>query len=136
MLADPEQTIYLADMSGDGLSDLVRVRTGEVCYWPNLGFGRFGAKVTMDRCPWLDEPGHFDQRRVRLADVDGSGTADLIYLHPDGTRLYLNQSGNGFSEPHTAAAGVPAAGQPGAGHGGRPARPGHRLPGLVLAAAR
>ena len=38
---------------------------------------------------------------MRLADVDGSGTADLIYLHPDGTRLYLNQSGNGFSEPHT-----------------------------------
>ena len=107
MLADPEQTIYLADMSGDGLSDLVRVRNGEICYWPNIGFGRFGAKVTMDRCPWLDQPGHFDQRRVRLADVDGSGAADLIYLHPDGTRLYLNQSGNGFSEPHTLPQGFP-----------------------------
>ena len=101
VLADPEQTIYLADMSGDGLSDLVRVRVGGICYWPNVGYGRFGAKVTMDRCPWLDQPEHFDQRRVRLADVDGSGTADLIYLHPDGTRLYLNQSGNGFSDPHT-----------------------------------
>ncbi len=107
MLADPEQTIYLADMSGDGLSNLVRVRAGEICYWPNVGFGRFGAKVTMDRCPWLDQPGHFDQRRVRLADVDGSGAADLIYLHPDGTRLYLNQSGNGFSDPHTLPHGFP-----------------------------
>ena len=29
------QSIYLADMSGDGLSDLVRIRNGEVCYWPN-----------------------------------------------------------------------------------------------------
>ena len=107
VLADPEQTIYLADMSGDGLSDLVRVRAGEICYWPNVGFGRFGAKVTMDRCPWLDQPDHFDQRRVRLADVDGSGTADLIYLHPGGTRLYLNQSGNGFSDPHTLPHGFP-----------------------------
>ena len=107
MFADPEQTIYLADMSGDGLSDLVRVRASEICYWPNVGFGRFGAKVTMDRCPWLDEPGHFDQRRVRLADVDGSGTADLVYLHPDGTRLYLNQSGNGYSEPHAVPQGFP-----------------------------
>jgi RHS repeat-associated protein len=98
MLADPEQTIYLADMSGDGLSDLVRVRNGEVCYWPNLGFGRFGAKVTMDRSPWLDEPGQFDQRRVRLGDVDGTGCADLVYLHPDGTRVYLNQSGNGYGD--------------------------------------
>ena len=52
-----QQSIYLADMTGDGLSDLVRVRNGEVCYWPNLGYGRFGAKVTMDDAPWLDQPG-------------------------------------------------------------------------------
>jgi RHS repeat-associated protein len=101
MLADPEQTIYLADMSGDGLSDLVRVRNGEICYWPNTGFGRFGAMVTMDRSPWMDQPGHFDQRRVRLVDVDGTGATDLLYMHPDGTRVYLNQSGNGYGEPHT-----------------------------------
>jgi RHS repeat-associated protein len=100
VLADEEQTIYLADMSGDGLSDLVRVRNGDVSYWPNTGFGRFGAKVTMDGSPWLDHPDHFDQRRVRLADADGSGLTDLMYLHPSGTRLYLNQSGNRFSEPH------------------------------------
>jgi RHS repeat-associated protein len=106
-LDDPEQTIYLADMSGDGLSDLVRVRNGEVCYWPSLGFGQFGAKVIMDASPWLDEPGRFDQRRVRLADVDGTGAADLVYLHPDGTRVYLNQSGNGFAEPYLLPQGFP-----------------------------
>ena len=107
VFADPEQTIYLADMSGDGLADLVRVRVGEVCYWPNTGFGRFGAKVTMDGIPWLDEPDHFDQRRVRLADVDGSGMADLVYLHRDGTRVYLNQSGNGFGDPEVLPQGFP-----------------------------
>jgi YD repeat-containing protein len=107
VFADPEQTIHLADMTGDGLTDLVRVRNGEVCYWPNTGFGRFGAKVTMDRCPWLDEPEHFDQRRVRLADVDGTGAADLIYLGGDGTRLYLNESGNGFGEPRLLPCGFP-----------------------------
>ena len=31
--------------------------------------------------------------------MDGTGAADLVYLHPDGTRLYLNRSGNGFGEP-------------------------------------
>ena len=31
-------------MNGDGLADLVRIRNGEVCYWPNLGYGRFGAR--------------------------------------------------------------------------------------------
>jgi|APLak6261658528_1056013.scaffolds.fasta_scaffold01077_2 hypothetical protein len=48
---DGAQSIYLSDMSGDGLNDLVRIRNGEVCYWPNLGYGRFGAKVTMDDAP-------------------------------------------------------------------------------------
>ena len=107
VFADPEQAVYLADMSGDGLADLVRVRAGEVCYWPNTGFGSFGAKVTMDGIGWLDEPDAFDQRRVRLADVDGSGPTDLVYLHRDGARLYLNQSGNGFSEPEVLAQGFP-----------------------------
>ena len=41
--ADAEQTIFLADMNGDGLSDIVRIRNGEVCYWPSLGYGRFRA---------------------------------------------------------------------------------------------
>ena len=45
VLSDGTETVFLADMSGDGLSDLVRVRNGEVCYWPNLGYGRFGARV-------------------------------------------------------------------------------------------
>src|SRR6185369_3964223 len=68
ILADGEQSIYLADLSGDGLTDLLRIRNGEVCYWPNLGYGRFGAKVTMDNSPWFDEPDQFDQRSIRLAD--------------------------------------------------------------------
>lgn len=109
VFADPEQALYLADMSGDGLSDLVRVRAGQVCYWPSTGFGRFGAKVTMGAAPWLDEPDHFDQRRVRLADVDGSGTADPVYLHRDGARLYLNQSGNALSAPRVLPQGFPRA---------------------------
>jgi RHS repeat-associated protein len=100
VFAEGTHSIYLADMSGDGLSDLVRIRNGEVCYWPNLGYGRFGAKVTMDNAPWFDDPDQFSQQRVRLADIDGSGTTDVVYLHSKGVRLYFNQSGNRFSAPH------------------------------------
>lgn len=99
VFADGTQSIYVADFSGDGLSDLGRIRNGEVCYWPNLGYGRFGAKVTMDRAPHFDHPDQFDHKRIRVADIDGSGTADVIYLHGDGVRLYFNQSGNSWSEP-------------------------------------
>lgn len=97
---DGMQSIYLADLSGDGLTDIVRIRNGEVCYWPNLGYGRFGAKVTMDNAPWFDRPDQFNQKRIRLADIDGSGAIDIIYLHGDGVRLYFNQSGNSWSQPH------------------------------------
>jgi RHS repeat-associated protein len=99
VFADGTQSIYLADLSGDGLTDLARIRNGEVCYWPNLGYGLFGAKVTMDHAPWFDNPDQFNQKRIRLADIDGSGTTDIIYLGRDGVRLYFNQSGNGWSAP-------------------------------------
>ena len=101
VFADGTQSIYLADMCGDGLTDLVRLRNGEVCYWPNVGYGHFGAKVTMDNAPWFDRPDLFDQRRVRLADIDGSGTTDFVYIRGDGVQLYFNQSGNRFSEAAT-----------------------------------
>ena len=80
MFADGTQSIYLADLSGDGLTDIVRIRNGEICYWPNLGYGRFGAKVSMGHAPWFDEPDQFDHKRIRLADIDGSGTVDVVYL--------------------------------------------------------
>ena len=99
VFADGTQSVYLSDLSGDGLSDLVRIRNGEVCYWPNLGYGRFGPKVTMDNSPWLDSPDQFDQRRIRLADTDGSGTTDILYLRRDGVQIYFNQSGNRWSDP-------------------------------------
>ena len=76
-----------ADLSGDGLTDIVRVRNGEVCYWPNLGYGHFGAKVTMDNAPLFDHPDQFDHKRIRFADIDGSGTTDIIYLHRDRYRV-------------------------------------------------
>ncbi|MBZ5494667.1 MAG: toxin [Acidobacteriia bacterium] len=97
VFADGTQSIYTADMSGDGQADLVRIRNGEVCYWPNLGYGRFGPKVTMDNSPWFDETDLFDQRRIRLADTDGSGTTDILYLGRDGVRVFLNEVGNGWS---------------------------------------
>lgn len=97
VFADSTQTIHLADMSGDGLTDIVRIRNGEVCYWPNLGYGRFGAKVTMDNAPWFDALELFNQRRIVLADIDGSGTTDILYLSGEGVQVYFNQSGNGWA---------------------------------------
>ena len=107
VFADATQSIFVADMTGDGLVDLVRVRNGEICYWPNLGYGHFGAKITMGSAPRFDRPEAFDPKRLRFGDVDGSGTSDIAYLRPDGVALYLNQAGNRWSDP-VVVAGIPA----------------------------
>ncbi|MEO0469893.1 MAG: SpvB/TcaC N-terminal domain-containing protein, partial [Bacteroidota bacterium] len=96
IFAESAQQLFLADMSGDGLLDLVRIRTNEIAYWPNLGYGRFGAKVNMGS---LQLSEHLHPDKIRLADVDGSGTTDLIFLHHKGANIFLNQSGNRFSAP-------------------------------------
>lgn len=97
VFADLKQTIFLADMSGDGMTDIVRIRNGEVCYWPNLGYGKFGAKVGIDNAPVFDHPDAFNPSYLRLADIDGSGTTDIIYLGKNKFSCWMNLSGNGFS---------------------------------------
>ncbi|MEQ9319300.1 MAG: SpvB/TcaC N-terminal domain-containing protein, partial [Polyangiaceae bacterium] len=104
VFSEAQQTVFLADMTGDGLVDLVRVENGRVCYWPNLGYGRFGARVTMTDAPRLDYTNLYRPARVRLADVDGSGPADVLYIRDDGVWLWRNQAGNGFSAPEKVAA--------------------------------
>lgn len=99
VFSEPTQSIFLADMSGDGLTDLVRIRNADICYWPNLGYGRFGAKVTMGNAPVFDSSDIFDPKRIRLGDIDGSGNTDIIYLGGQEICIYLNQSGNAWSAP-------------------------------------
>jgi RHS repeat-associated protein len=106
LFQDRSQAIFLADMTGDGLTDLVRVRNGSICYWPSRGYARFGAKVSLSSAPWFDTPDRFDSRRVRLADVDGTGPADVLYLDRDGARVWFNQAGNSFG-PATELTGFP-----------------------------
>jgi RHS repeat-associated protein len=103
VFSDGTETIFVADMTGDGLSDIVRVRNGEACYWPNIGYGRFGAKVTMDAAPRFDSEETFDPKRIRLADIDGTGSADLLYIGNDGVHAWFNQSGNSWSAVNTIA---------------------------------
>ncbi|KAM0814367.1 putative Rhs repeat-associated core domain-containing protein [Seiridium cardinale] len=98
--ADAGVAIFTADMSGDGLADVVRVSGAQISYWPNLGFGRFGSEVFMGNSPTLAEEHCLDQSRVRFSDVDGSGTTDLLYFpRQGGAKLYCNLSGNAWSDP-------------------------------------
>jgi RHS repeat-associated protein len=92
-----EELLTFAAMLGDGLQHYVRIRNGHVACWPNMGYGHFGAVRYLKNAPRID--GAMDMRRLRLADIDGSGTADIIYFEHDYAKVWFNQSGNGFSDP-------------------------------------
>ena len=97
--SDPANDYLFADMTGDGLQDQVLVRSGMIAYWPGLGGGRFGAPVVMENAPVLETAGGFALDRILLADLDGSGTADLILLGEGEVRIWTNEAGNGWSAP-------------------------------------
>jgi RHS repeat-associated protein len=67
--------VHLADVNADGVDDIVQVRTQAVDLW----FGRAGAalsgRVELTGTPFA--PSYDD--KVRLVDVDGSGTIDILY---------------------------------------------------------
>jgi RHS repeat-associated protein len=94
-LSDPD--VYLADMSGDGLSDIVRLTSGRVEYWPNLGCGRFADKVVMQNSPRLQRD--FKRDTIMLVDLDGDGCTDLVQVSSQGLLVYQNQNGLSFAEP-------------------------------------
>ncbi|CAN5782669.1 hypothetical protein BH18ACI4_BH18ACI4_20000 [soil metagenome] len=68
VFANGTRSIYLADMSGDGLNDLLRIRNSEVCFWPDLGYGCFGRKLTRG----FDNKAGADKRGAALASVSVS----------------------------------------------------------------
>src|SRR5207248_7043701 len=102
-LADPR--VRLADMTGDGLHDIVLVRSGNITYWPSLGHGHWGPPVTMHRSPRL--PDGYDPRRVLLGDLDGDGAADLAYVDDGRVLLWGNQCGNAFTDQPITITGTP-----------------------------
>lgn len=93
--ADPR--VRCADMTGDGLQDIVLVYDRNVEYWPNQGHGNWGRRVHMTDGPRL--PYRYDPARLLLGDVDGDGAADLVYVDNCRIVLWINRSGNGWSGP-------------------------------------
>ncbi|GAA4312411.1 hypothetical protein GCM10023143_22080 [Compostibacter hankyongensis] len=92
-----EVLLTFADFNGDGLADYVRIANGEVQYWPGSGYGHFGEVVQMQGAPIFSNG--LDIARLHLADIDGSGTNDIIYMEYDRAVIWFNRSGNDFSAP-------------------------------------
>jgi RHS repeat-associated protein len=99
--SDPR--VKLADLTGDNLQDFVLVEQGRIDYWPYLGHGQWGRRVTMNNSPIFRDvipvPGGFDPKRVLLGDLDGDGLDDILYIEPNRLTFWINQGGERWSDP-------------------------------------
>ena len=96
---DNATLVAFSDVLGSGQQHLVQISAGGVVCWPNLGHGRFGQPLTLDG--FSKTQAEFNAGYVYLADIDGSGTADILYARSDYIEIYRNRSGNGFDKPQT-----------------------------------
>ncbi|MBB3242328.1 hypothetical protein FHW68_003870 [Pseudomonas sp. Tn43] len=88
------ELVAFSDVLGSGQQHLIRIRHNEVKCWPNLGHGRFGKGFVLCALPFTYA--EFNASQVVLADLDGSGASDLIYLQSDRLRVFMNHSGKGY----------------------------------------
>ncbi len=104
---DPD--VHVADMNGDGLADIVRIRNGQILYWPGRGNGTWGTgarndclagsfgserSITMQNAPYLNS---LESSEFFTSDVNGDGLTDLIKVRANAVDVYLNENGVGFT---------------------------------------
>jgi hypothetical protein len=87
----PEE-MFLQDVNHDGQADLVRISGSWLTYYLNTGRGGFtGAQVSRYSLPPTSQT-----RKILFADMNGNGTADVVWLSLDWKLRYLDL----FGEPN------------------------------------
>jgi RHS repeat-associated protein len=110
-----DRNLRLVDLSGDGRSDALVSAPESFVWFENLGEGGFAPPRRIARTHDLDlfPDVSFDDPhgRVRLADMNGDGLADIVAVH-DGAIEYWPNLGHGRFGPRVRMATAPRLGHP------------------------
>jgi RHS repeat-associated protein len=74
------ERVKLADVTGDGLTDILLVTSGEVLVWVNIAGERWSAPLRFTDTPEFDPA----KTSLRLADMNGNGSTDLLWVRSIG----------------------------------------------------
>ena len=99
-------------MNGDGMQDIVDMKSGSIAYWPNRGYGQWGATemdcyaneyidridVEFRNSPYFN---NHDAEGVSLSDVNGDGLTDVVQLRFDAVDIWLNKGNDSFTARYT-----------------------------------
>lgn len=83
----------LIDMNGDGLSDAVQIFGGKVRYRKYFGYGKWSKDWIVIPVQGLTQS---LADRVRFADINGDGMADMVAFIADSIRFFINRNGRSF----------------------------------------
>lgn len=87
--------VRLVDMTGDGLIDIVRIFARHIEFWPSLGAGKWDERQVLV-LPGQG-PARFLPRQCFLADINGDGFTDVIYVDSDAIYVWVNQCGTAMA---------------------------------------
>jgi RHS repeat-associated protein len=83
---DSNRYVRFGDVNNDGLADLILPLNESVRYWLNRGSNSFGSAITISNTPRL----RTGDTIVRLADMNGDGTNDLLFAQRDGYIAFVD----------------------------------------------
>ncbi|HEY3497607.1 MAG TPA: toxin TcdB middle/N-terminal domain-containing protein, partial [Polyangiaceae bacterium] len=79
----------LVDLNGDALADVVAARGDAVLYAVNRDGTRLADQVVLSRTDELAIPEGSAELSLRFADMNGSGSTDVVWIDPSGAVTYL-----------------------------------------------
>lgn len=86
--------VAFSDVLGSGQQHLIKIDYQGVTCWVHCGDGKFNSPIIIPG--FSADRMRFNPSQLYLADLDGSGTTDIIYTQSTHLEVYFNQSGNQF----------------------------------------